>query len=302
MRGLATGLTLGNVTLSVNYMGMNGTAMLQVTAAVLMSIQVTPLNPSVPVGTMLSFQASAIYSDGSSRNVTQQVTWVSSNAMIASVNNTMGPQKGFTQTLAAGSTEIRATLDGVTGSSTLRVTNAMLLRIQVTPFTPRIPVGFPVAFIATALYSDGTNSDVTPFSTWTSSTPATAQVSNTVGTKGQTQTLAMGSTMIQAQYNGMSGNTTLTVTNATLSSITVAPNVASIMPGGIQQFTATGNFNDGSTLLITDLVTWLSSNPMIADVSNAGVSRGQATGFIAGMVTVSAQRGAVTGTATLTVR
>ncbi len=302
MRGLATGLSVGTVTITAAYMGMTGTAMFQVTAARITSIQVTPLSPSVPVGTMLSFQATAIYSDGTSRNVTQNVTWVSGSPMVASVNNTMGPQKGFTQTLAPGMAEIRATLDGITGTSTLRVTNAMLTRIQVTPFTPRIPNGFPVAFTATALYDDGTNSDITPFATWTSSAANIAQVSNTVGSKGQAQTLAVGSTMIVAQYNGMMGSTTLTVTNATLMSITVTPNAASIMAGGIQQFVATGNFNDGSMLTITDLVTWTSASPMIADISNAAGSRGQATGFSAGMTTITAQRGAVTGTAGLTVR
>jgi hypothetical protein len=67
-------------------------------------------------------------------------------------------------------------------------------------------------------------------------------------------------------------------------------------------FTATGTFDDGSSLDVTTFVTWTSSNLAAADVSNADGSRGEATAFDAGAATIQAQRGAVTATTTLTVQ
>ena len=46
----------------------------------------------------------------------------------------------------------------------------------------------------------------------------------------------------------------------------------------------------------------MSSNTTIADISNAGGSKGLAHGFAVGTVTVTAQRGSVTGTSELDVK
>ena len=74
------------------------------------------------------------------------------------------------------------------------------------------------------------------------------------------------------------------------------------MVGAKQPFTATGTFDDGSSLDVTIFVTWTSSNLATADVSNADGSRGEATAFGAGSTTIQAQRGTVTASTTLTVQ
>jgi hypothetical protein len=53
---------------------------------------------------------------------------------------------------------------------------------------------------------------------------------------------------------------------------------------------------------VTPYMTWLSSTPSIASISNANGSQGVATGLSVGMVTITAVRGGVTGTAMLTVQ
>ncbi len=83
-----------------------------------------------------------------------------------------------------------------------------------------------------------------------------------------------------------------------LSSIIVTPATPSIIVGANQQFMATGNFSDSSTLDLTGSATWTSSNTAIATI---GVSGGLAQGVTAGASNITASFGTVSGVTTLTV-
>jgi hypothetical protein len=94
----------------------------------------------------------------------------------------------------------------------------------------------------------------------------------------------------------------VTVSSAVLTSIGVTPANTTIAVQSSVQYSAAGTFSDGSQSDITAFVTWTSSNTAVADVSNAATSRGLAKGFAPGTATISATRGAISGTTTLTVR
>jgi uncharacterized membrane protein len=83
----------------------------------------------------------------------------------------------------------------------------------------------------------------------------------------------------------------------TLTSISVTPASASVAVGAHQQFTATGNYSDGSHQDLTNSATWTSSSPSIATISTGGL----ATGVAAGTTTIKAASGSIHGTASLTV-
>ncbi len=82
-----------------------------------------------------------------------------------------------------------------------------------------------------------------------------------------------------------------------LVAITVTPANPSIALGTAEQFTATGTFADNSMRDITTSVTWASSVPGVATVSNAG----SITSVSTGTTTITAKSGNVSGFATLTV-
>ena len=81
-----------------------------------------------------------------------------------------------------------------------------------------------------------------------------------------------------------------------LATITLTPVNPSVPAGTTVQLTATGTYSDGSTLDLTDLASWSTSDPTVS-VSPAGV----ATGLSNGSATVSAQLDAVSGSTTVTV-
>src|SRR5262249_42748254 len=151
----------------------------------------------------------------------------------------------------AGTATITANWMGSSGSTTITVTSATITTIQVTPFAPTLPVGFITQLTATAIYSDNTTLDVTLLATWSSSAPGTAAVSDAGGTKGRVTPLAAGSATISVSYQNVTGTDVVTVSGATLTAITISPAMASIAVQGVQQFTATGAFSDGSSLDVT---------------------------------------------------
>jgi uncharacterized protein YjdB len=84
--------------------------------------------------------------------------------------------------------------------------------------------------------------------------------------------------------------------NPTLTSISVAPQNASVAIGATLQFTATGVNNDGTTGSLHNL-TWSTSASTIATVSTTGVAKGVS----AGTATITATEGTISGSSTLTV-
>jgi len=299
-RGQVTAVAAGTATIQATFGGLSGSVMVTVSQATLASIQVTPFDEMVSIGTTLNFVATGLFSDGTSADLTAAASWTSSDPTVAAVSNAAAT-RGVTTALAAGMVTLTATSGGISGSTVLTVTAATVTAVQVTPFNPRLPAGFAQPLVATALFSDGTNRDVTAAATWTSMSPAVATVSDAVGSKGQVTAVAAGASTISAAFSGRTGSTTVTVTAGTLASLTIAPANPTARAGSSVTFTATGTFSDGSTLDVTAFVTWTSSNTTTADVSNANGSRGQATAFVAGTTTIQAQRGAVTATTTLTV-
>src|SRR5262249_23575597 len=154
-KGLATALSPGLAHITATYMGVTGSATLNVTAATVTTIQVSPPNPTTGVGVKVKLYATAILSDGSSMDVTPQATWQSQDPSVAGVSDTLG-SKGLVTPLAAGTATIQATFQGVSGTTVVTVTSATLTAIQVTPFMPTLPVGYTTPFQAVGVYSDNT--------------------------------------------------------------------------------------------------------------------------------------------------
>ncbi len=84
--GVAASASQGTATVTATVAKVSGSATLTVIAPVLQSVAVTPLNPTFPSGFAQQFNATGVYSDGSSQNVTSTATWSSSNPSIASVS------------------------------------------------------------------------------------------------------------------------------------------------------------------------------------------------------------------------
>jgi trimeric autotransporter adhesin len=272
-----------------------GTVTFNVTTATLVSINVTPANTTIATLTSQVFVATGLYTDNNTQDLTDQATWASSDLAVATLNDEIATG------IAAGTTTISATFNGITGSTLLHVTGATLTAIDVTPANPRAPVGFNVQLRATGRFSDNTTQDLTADVFWSSSDDANASISNASGSEGLASPLQAGTSTMSASIAGITGSTLLTITTSPLASITVGPASASIALGTTQAFTATANFMDGTSLDVTAQVSWSSSALGVATVSNAVGSKGLATSVSVGMATVTASMSGASGNAAITV-
>jgi hypothetical protein len=295
-QGLTTALAQGTSTISASLSGITGSTALTVTAPALQSLTVTPANPSVAVGTTEQFTATGHFSDGSTQNLTTQVTWASARTSVATISNASGTQ-GLATAVAAGTSSISASSGSVSGSTVLTVTAAALQSIAVTPANPKIARETTEPFTATGTYSDHSTKDLTTQVTWASSASGVA----TITSAGVATGVAAGTSTISATLSGLSGSTVLTVSSATLTAIAISPSNPNVPAGEMQAFTATGTFSDNSTGDISNQVTWASATTSVATISNAASSRGVATAVATGTSSISATLAGITASTVLTV-
>lgn len=304
-RGRTTGVSEGSALVTArlelaNSVALEATAEVTVTPASLRAIKVTPDNPTLARGATLTLAATGEYTDGSSADLSAQVTWTSTAEGVATVSNASGFE-GTVTAVAEGSATITATLAGIDGSVSLGVGPAVATSIAVAPLTPSIPAGTAQQFTATATLSDGTTRDVTEQATWSSSDERAVTISNSAGMKGQSTGVAQGTSTITAVLDAFSSATTITVTAPILTAIAISPSSPSVAAGRTQQLVATGTYSDGTTQDLTTQVVWGSLNDQVARVSNDAGSKGLATGVAQGTTTLSATQGTLSGSVSITV-
>jgi hypothetical protein len=218
----------GNLTITDSAQGSPHTVMLSGTgtaaAATLVSIAVTPNPATVAVNGMQQFTATGTFSDNSTKDVTTQSTWTSSDTTIATIGAATGLATGVA--LSDGSITITATDGTVKGTAQLKVISGLTLKsIAVTPSTASIAVGGMQPFTATGTFSDNSTKDVTTQSTWTSSNTEVATVG--AGT-GIAKGVGVGGPItITATDAGISGTAQLTVSNVPFTLMINTP------PGGV---------------------------------------------------------------------
>lgn len=152
--------------------------------------------------------------------------------------------------------------------------NPTLTSITVGPAGQTIVPGGSLQMIATGTFNDGSTSNVTGKSLWSSSDTSVA----TVG-------VSNGRVVAAAVINNPPGLTTITATDGTASNtatVTVCPNVTAMTvtadtttptQGAVVTFNAMATFGNGSPTTVTDQVTWNISNTAVF----SSISNGQGT-------------------------
>jgi uncharacterized protein YjdB len=163
------------------------------------TITVTPASSSIAVGGTVTLTASV--DSGSS-----SVTWATSNANVATVNN------GVVSGLATGTVTITATsmLDGsVKGTASVTVKSLTSLSVSGTPITTTYAAGQmfnPEGLTVTATYSDTSVSNVTSSVGWTPS-PLTQGTTSVTGSYGGLTVVVSGLTVTEPSGYSLVTNT-----------------------------------------------------------------------------------------------
>ena len=291
-KGFAQTIALGTTIITAAFDTQSVSTPLTVTPPVLLSIAVTPDNPSLLTLSTTTFTATGTYTDGTrATGVTDSpVTWSSSNPAYATISSPGGVVKTLTQ----GTTTITAALGGKTGTSNLKVTGGNLTGISFSSPSVALVKGTAGRLTATGTFSNGTSRDITGsgFLVWAVADTAAATVTTPVGSLVWLNANAVTSaaTAVTAKYDTFTATTLLTVTDQTLSSITISPTSADLIVGSSSRFTATGLFSNGASQDVTTLCTWTSNDTAKATMGDSAITaKGRVTGVATGTTTISAK-------------
>ena len=263
--------------------------------AALTGIEIAPANPTIAAGVpYTSLVVTALFSDGTSTEVTSSATFTSSDTAIIQVSGrSLTGQK-------AGSATITATYSGRTTTTKITVSSAALTSISIDGSTV-VSVGQAILVAATGLFADGTKQDITAAATWTSSSTSLATVAlDSASAKEKVTGVKAGSATISATYQGITGTASLTVTASAITAIGITPIQPILQKGTSKEFQATATYADGTTSDVTLQAAWTISDAAVASVatSSTGVV---VRALAAGTATLTATVGTIKGSTTVTV-
>ncbi len=283
--GQVNAIDLGSTDISATLNNIATSLTLKVIDATLTDIRLSPNALSLAAGTSSQLQATGTLSNGRIQDISDIVSWETNAPDILNISNT-----GLVYGKTSGNATITASFNGISASSTITVDSAALVSIQVSNQDARIANNTKLALTATGIYSNGTHQDITRDVLWQSDKPAIVFVSNTVDKKGFAYSLSEGSAIISATLGEISGTTSITVNKKTLDGITILFDGSNQLAAGNEiGLSAVGNYSDGSTLDISDQVTWQASDKNICQVSTAEDNYGILQAVSAGACNITAK-------------
>lgn len=284
--GLVKSMATGKTMLVAKLSGIEGAASIVVSKAALKEITIAAPPSSIVLGQSMQLKATGTYTNATVQDITNLVTWSVAQPAVIAVSPT-----GMAATKAAGSTEVTASLNGISTSNQISVAPAALVSIAVGASHTTLPLGGTEQLMAIGYYTDGSTMDLTSSATWTSSSPGVVAVSNA----GAVSTKAAGASVVSASVSGIAGTASLTVSSAAMVSIAVNTSQASLPLGSGEQLAAIATYTDGSTRDLTSSATWTSSSPSVITVSNTGT----VTAKSVGAAVISASSSNITGNVNL---
>ncbi len=287
-KGVVTAVAAGTTQLQAVLGGITGQAPLNVSAASLASIALTPATSGVAIGSTLQLNAVGTFNPGgSTQSINLAAAWsiTPSSGAIATVSAT-----GLVTGVSAGSATVTAKIGTITMNAVVNVQAVKSITVApailiVNPSVLNIAQGTASQFIATATLTDGTTQDISASATWISTIPPAVTgtlpivtVSDSLGSAGWVTGNTPGSDTVEAIFGGVAGVAPVVVTNATLKTLAITPASAGISLGTSLQYTATGTFSDSTTQNLSNQVNWASSVPTIAVMNLTGLATSTGVG------------------------
>ncbi|WP_186176359.1 Ig-like domain-containing protein [Vibrio jasicida] len=301
-KGNVRGLSVGNaiVSASVEYENSlySASAMIQVTTAIPLSLQLTPKVSVVSEGQERDMTAQVVFSDNTTWDITRddKLVWNVKDLNVVNILKSkdnrfealQGKKEGYSDI------EVSTTINGVyvKDLASITVTPANIVSLEVQPKEVSLPIGEKYEFKALATLSNGEIIDITDSRdiTWISDDESI--VKNNKGTSIFTSKI-VGETSIVAKFNYdgnvFLGRSSFVVTHATPVSVEINPSETSVLIGNEKKYSAFATFSDGQKLDVTNSVYWVLNNDQIASISNTDNNRGLVHGKSVGQSKVIAR-------------
>jgi hypothetical protein len=256
------------------------------------TLEVWPPAVVMAAGTAVPVAVTLVTGSGDSVDVTRDAVWRSTSPTTSIVTNAPG-QWGTLLGRAAGSATLTVGLDGLQATLPVLVTAATPQRVDVHP-PPAIVTWAPSRFSAAAQFSDGTTQDVTGLVTWAPSERAVLRIRGTGPDRGTARGMDAGTVQVLAHpVGGTPVSVPVTVNASPPATLALLVPDAGVAVGTHPQVRAYAQTADGTTVDVTALVEWSSSDITLATVSSV-VRPGSVITVRAGTPSLTARLGVLT--------
>ena len=242
------------------------------------SVSISPQDQVIETGDSLQFVATGLNSAGNDIDLTQYVSWQSSNTNSARVDD-----QGLLTSIQDGTVTVSISLAGYSASTTLTASSAALVGITIesnnaTPSDLSVSVCRNLQMVAMGTYDDSTVRDITDKTSWLSAA-ASAQF-KTAAEPGLLSTSVAETVSVSASLDSVNQSADVTVIDD-IQSMSISPETATIAINSTQTYSATADFTGAVEIDISSNVSWESSNISVADFQSAnqvvtGLSQGTA--------------------------
>ncbi len=216
---------------------------------------------------LVSFSAFLLDSNGYKQAVGHLAQWTS---LTAALQPRPFEKAGSFIRKGNGEGQILAGTTNRSGRMAVREISGALSRIEIQPLNPVTLPNLSKQLKAIGVFSDGSTQDLTASVLWSSSNTAVAQVHLNAKERGKVYGLSAGTVTVTATLGQVAGSATLSVSSATVSSMTLSP-PTSLPVGHVVRFKALATLSDNTVLDVTDAATWYSTGAVSGyEVASAG--------------------------------
>ncbi|WP_052380710.1 Ig-like domain-containing protein [Paenibacillus camerounensis] len=280
LKGVITGYKQGSAVITAKYG--TKTATVQVTVDQTSKLTVDYQSLFLKPDEARQLKLTAVYPDGSAKDVTSTAVWSSSDSGVAYVYK--GKVYGYT----AGTAAITGTYGDKTVQVDVDVAVARYLDLSEEQLSLKNSSSHKLTLTAT--YADGSTEDVTGAAVWSSSNELVAYVN-----KGAITTYKLaGTATIGATYGTLEA--TLEAEVGSVSRLIASSENVFLQTSGTKQLSLTAVAPDGSSSDVTPNAAWTSG-----DKNVAAISKGLITGYSVGTATITGTYNGTTATVTVDV-
>ena len=289
----AQGLKEGTVTVVANYETLTAEAVLEVTDKTVDHIVVSPPEAVTLVGLETSFNATAVFADDTTQDVSLEANWTSSDIAVARLVSGQSGGQFLALSSAIAPITISATFGAQTADARLEVLDASVDELVIEPGIQFTPKGHSVDYQAFARIASSPpqSVEVTSACTWSVEDGSKASA-NYQNTSGRVLGLQEGETTVSAllSFGGLTleQSAALVVTDAVLKKIDIYPSQVTAPVNTDVRLEARGIYEDGSQRDLTDLASWSSAAPNTASITASGAEGGLVLALVPGVAVMTA--------------
>ncbi|MFT6816811.1 MAG: hypothetical protein ACJATT_000611 [Myxococcota bacterium] len=280
--GVVRGVKPGQTTVAGEFQGVRTQAATVIVGDLgVQTLVVQGIDSAYSSGEIIAPTILAVLPSGDVRDVSEQITWVISDGLVAKTN-----REGDLRARIEGSTDITATWGSASSETyTIRVSDASPIGMTLFPPVSAMVVDATESLSATAVYGDGSAREITSYAEWVSSNPSVIEALP----NGQIRAVGMGVADITARRGDVRTEPLrIEVLNPDTAGITLEPRSVALEVGAdamLQAFAVA----DSGRIDVTDTAEWQSSDSSVLTVDSSG----RVTGVSPGSARVFARWGSM---------